>query len=166
MPNGLDGILDAQFGQSLEEFPHAVKGERIGYSGERWHGTKAQEDPKVSVTNIPRDDLIRWKWKPAERPAPQKAKDEKQEKTQDSCCRLVVKSKDPLHVIQAKELFASFFWALTSYIGHPAVGRKMQANMTLHNSRDSGSWKDFSLQNQQISQFFQSIPAIGCYPSG
>ncbi|GAB1318024.1 hypothetical protein MFIFM68171_08234 [Madurella fahalii] len=184
VPNGLDGILAAEVRQDLmqeeeedQSFPHKVRVERIGRSGERWpifneskmtpfldagdtlsgeeckRGWKQQPDCKA-------DQLTLWKWRSAADIRSQNSKREQEQKPQ-ICCPLIVESQEPLANLYAKDLFSAFVWSLASHLEHSVISRNLKATIQAGNTTGSEAWKDFSLGNQHLSRLVQSIAELG-----
>ncbi|QGI71399.1 hypothetical protein CEK26_003736 [Fusarium fujikuroi] len=159
MPNGLDGVLEAQEHRD----PNVTNGnllrvreERIGRSGERWQvstttDSKSTSDPsrvlpsQAHDSDSPNDGLTRWTWK--------SAADIHQERGDETAAqlgsKLVVETQDPLDKLYAKDMFSSFLWSMVD---------------TMDKSRiNSESWRSFTLQNHKLSLLVQSIAELGLW---
>ncbi|KAL9564350.1 hypothetical protein ACKAV7_011541 [Fusarium commune] len=155
MPDGLSGVFEAEMREISEytqAFPHGISSERIGHSGDRWSETtgKALAESDLNMENEGRSY---WKWKPAEKGSSGNT----EEGQQRPRSRLVVTSQDPLHIHQAKDLFSSFLWSLANNLGTSVISGRLQARMQPSRSGGPGSWKELSLENQQLSQLIRSI---------
>ncbi|KAF5002554.1 hypothetical protein FDECE_10584 [Fusarium decemcellulare] len=191
MPSGLDGVLAARMQQqtgSREEFPHTVRRERIGHSGKRSpisdendtpaSDTLSAKDPTDASRYSQDDSLTYWDWKPAADVHLQNIKrvqdeddEEKQEKIQEKrkprvpepYDSLVVVFQDPLPKLYAKEFFSAFIWALANHLVESVISRKLQANIQPRSVTSPEAWKDFSLENQEMTRFVQSIAELGLW---
>ncbi|KAF4452558.1 ankyrin repeat [Fusarium albosuccineum] len=220
MPNGLDGVLAAHMQRqtgSREEFPHTVRRERIGHSGERLPISDENDTPVKDtslandLTDASRDsqddNLTYWDWNPAADVHLQNIKrmqDEDNESEDDNSevsdsegydsedyysedeseddeseadqenqrprvpkpyNLLVVELQDSLHKLYAKELFSAFLWALANHLdeSESMISRKLQANIQSRSVTGPEAWKDFSLENQQLARFVQSISELGLW---
>lgn len=185
VPNGLDGILAAEVrqdpmreeGEEDPSYPHKVKVERMGRSGERWpifdeshmtpfldaDDTLSDEEGKRSWKQQPTggaDQLTLWKWRSAADIRSQNSKREQEQKPQ-TCCPLVIESQDPLAELYAKDLFSAFVWSLATRLGHSTISRNLKATIRAGNATGAEAWKDFSLGNQHLSRLVQSVAELG-----
>lgn len=184
VPNGLDGILAAEVRQDpmKEEeedpcFPHKVRVERMGRSGERWPifdesnmtpfldagDTLRGEEGKRGWKQQPdceADQLTLWKWRSAADIRSQNSKREEEQKPQ-TCCPLAIESQDPLAKLYAKDLFSAFVWSLASHLEPSIINTNLKATVQAGNATGSEAWKDFSLGNQDLSRLVQSIAGLG-----
>lgn len=187
MPNGLDGISEAHIKQSSDnkqDFLQSVQRERIGAAGERWYSSPAnivanRSLSKVSILDGDDGTTTHWRWQPAEKavkepnPSPKEYHDldeesesdhdEPLEQTQRLPSQLIVESEDPLHVLQAKDLFSSFLWSMASFLGNSVVSHKLEAKVTARDSNVTNPWNNCSLQNHGLSHLVQSIARIGLW---
>ncbi|KAM0365745.1 hypothetical protein ACHAPK_009266 [Fusarium culmorum] len=177
MPKGLDGILAARVKDpnvdNNDEFPYTVKRERVAQSGQRW---PKREWTKTAAV----EKLSHWKWKSAtdfRRHDTDSRENEGHNEVRNqhnnpgdpgqpapkSFDWLAVESQDPLERLYAKDLFSSFLWAVATHLEESTISRQLQANIQPSSETGHETWKTFSLENQELSRFVQSLTELGLW---
>ncbi|KAF6827134.1 hypothetical protein CMUS01_09139 [Colletotrichum musicola] len=161
MPNGLEGIktsglLERDETHWQEPSAHDVRIERIGHAGQR---SPSFKDLSFSqrLSNPIDGNVTRWNLEPTESWNP--IKEDAEEQREDR--HLVVEFQDSLPRLYAKDIFASFVWALAHRLETSSVGKDMKAIVQSDDARGWGAWKKFTLRSLKLSRLVQSIVELG-----
>ncbi|KAK2741063.1 hypothetical protein CKAH01_18545 [Colletotrichum kahawae] len=164
MPNGLEGILEAQTintknnenSQNDTRPINEVHFNRIGRSGLRhlstndatkFHGSMwTNEDHSHSESQ---SQSIRLKWKDVKFGYP------RQTEEVEGGSLLIVECQDSLANLYAKNLLSSFMWAFASHLKPFTVGRRLKA--TIESPTTERLPKSFALRSDELSHLVRRI---------
>lgn len=136
--------------------PHDVRIERIGRAG--WRSLDSGDFQISERQSNPVDGkIIRWDCKPTCL-SEINTGNTKGNPANDF---LVVDSQGSLAMLYAKDMFASFVWALADQLKPSSVGEGVKATVQPRSTRDWEPWKNFTLRSPWLSRLVQSLLEIG-----
>ncbi|KAF6815506.1 ankyrin repeat protein [Colletotrichum musicola] len=167
VPSGLEGIMtssrenrDGQDERKLS--PHDIRVERIGRAGQSSPEFRNDASAKRSSDTIERDTaeaITRWNLRPTE------LWDTNEGNTKEfpGDEHLIVKFQDSLPMLYAKDMFASFVWALVDQLEPLSVNQEVKAAVEPGDTTGREAWKKFMLKSPWLSRLVQTVVEIGTW---